>query len=267
MEDKGITSRDLSRILGLSQSTVSRALGDSPRVSAAARARVRNAATRLGYQPNALARGLSTRQTNLVGVVLSDSPGPFVTEMVRYLSQALERHGRRILLLHASNIADADMALQTLIAFHVDGVLFVSSVRRSQLPQKCLAAGIPQVLIDRSYDKVSSPMVETDNIAGGRLVGELFTTGGHRDLAYVLEREDSLSSIARDQDFREALAGADVIQIRRVIGRYTHDDEYAAGKTLQQSGKPPTAVFCTSDTMALGSTCRASLNGARIGAA
>lgn len=252
MVHKRVTSKDIARALNISQSTVSRALSLSPRVTEETRAAVLREAQRVGYQPNAIARGLITQQTKMVGVVAADVTNPFYPEILEQLAAELGTYGWQLLLFNAQRDRNADEQIPLLLAFQVDGVIFTAATLDSVAPGRCRAAGLPLVLLNRRTNDPSCDVVVSDNYAGGRMVADLFVDGGHTAVGFIAGREDTSTSKDREHGFFDALAERGVPRPLRQVGEYTHDGGFKAALALLQNPEPPTAIFCANDVVAIG---------------
>src|SRR5882757_10275598 len=110
----GVTSHDVARVLGVSQSTISRAFTVSASISERTKARVMEAATALGYQPNIIARSLTTRRTNIVAIVMANLTDPFYPVVLDALAQQIQARGFQTLLFVPSQGQGVDDVLPTL---------------------------------------------------------------------------------------------------------------------------------------------------------
>jgi DNA-binding LacI/PurR family transcriptional regulator len=110
-----VTARQLARVLGISQSTVSRAFTPGSNVAPVMRARVLEAAARFNYQPNVIARSLSTRRTGIVGIVMANMTNPFYPEVLEQLTRRLQESGLRSLLFNVPPGREIDTELLLLL--------------------------------------------------------------------------------------------------------------------------------------------------------
>jgi LacI family transcriptional regulator len=122
------TIHDVARQAGVSTGTVSRALNDHPEVNAETRARVLAAAARLGYQPDPLARGLVTRATTTIGLVLPDIAAPFFHELARGVEDVACAHGQLVVVCNTDRSAEKEgRYLRTLRAHRVGGLILAGA--------------------------------------------------------------------------------------------------------------------------------------------
>ncbi len=247
-----MTSTDVAVLAGVSASAVSRTYTEGASVAAATRARVRAAAEKLGYRPNAIARSLTTRRSNMIGIVVSDLGNPFYAQVLQGFGQELDAAGLRILLFPVPDAADVDAALPKLLQYNVDGVIIASATLSSEMAEVCAKSKTPVLLFDRYVYGAATSVVRCDNAEASRQVAELLLNTGHKRFAFMAGTENTSTSVQREQGFVGFLEQNGVGGIVRVVGGYSYDGGYAAGLRLLQSSAPPDAVFCANDDMAMG---------------
>ncbi len=246
-----VTSIDVARRAGVSQSAVSRTFTPGASVSEATRAKVMEAARALGYSPNAIARSLITRRSRMIGVIVAYLDNHYYPLLLETLSQRLQREGYHTLLFFTQTGAPVDTVLQEILQYQVDGIIMFSAVLSSDLADLCAAQGIPVVLFNRTVDDAAVSSVSSDNVAGGRLVGRFLAAGGHARVAYVAGVEDSSTSRDRERGLVEGLAEGGLALHARAVGGYTLDGARLAALALFDRADPPDAIFVASDHMAL----------------
>jgi LacI family transcriptional regulator len=261
-----ITSRDVAREAGVSQSTVSRAIRGDRRVAPQTRERVLAVVRRHGYTPNAAARSLITSRTYTIGVVVSDITNPFYPQLVDVLHDAFARSGYRLLLFNDRNDRASDEIAPQLQGGSVDGVVITSAMLGSTLAARCRAGGLPVVLLNRDVPGVDADRVISDNVAGGELAAATLLRLGHRRLAVINGPSNTSTSRDRLRGFLDGLARHDCPFDGRLLrgGDYSHATGHRALLDLITSESPPTGVFCANDVIALGALDAAHRAGLRV---
>jgi DNA-binding LacI/PurR family transcriptional regulator len=251
MQKRTASSADVARLAGVSRSAVSRTYTPGAYVSAETRQKVLAAAGMLGYRPNAIARTLSTRSSQLIGIVASDLANPFYAQMLATLSRLLQQRGYAILLLTAET-PDVDRLVRQLLDYQVDGVILPAATIGAEIAIELQRLGTPVVLVNRHlrHDLVSS--VTGDNIAGGAAIAELLAATGHRRIAYLAGHRDTDSvPDERGGSFREALLRHGIAIGACEVGEYRRDLATLATRRMLALDPRPDALFCANDTMAL----------------
>ncbi|MEM6664931.1 MAG: LacI family DNA-binding transcriptional regulator [Pseudomonadota bacterium] len=247
-----VTSLDVAREAGVSQSAVSRVFTPGASVSAKTADKVRRVASEMGYRPNALARSLITGKSRMIGLVVAYLENYFYPDALEKLSNALQAEGYHVLIFMASQSADnIDQVVQEILDYQVDGIVTASVAMSSGLAARCRAAGVPVVLFNRSQDDTTLPAVTADNLAGGRKVAEFLTAGGHRRIGYIAGWESASTQRDREAGFREGLAEAGQSLFTREVGNYDYAEAQAAARRMFAEPDWPDAVFVANDHMAI----------------
>lgn len=246
-----VRSVDVARLAGVSRSAVSRAFTEGAYIADVTRQKVLKAAAQLGYSPNAIARGLITRRSRIVGVVVADLANPFYAKVLEAICLRLQQQGLAPLLLSCRHSQDLDSLIPQLLAYQVDGVLIAASTLSSTLASRCAKAGRPVVLVNRYVSFASVSAVTCDNAGGGRQVADLLVQSGCRRIAFLAGMEDTSSSRDREKGFVARLSELHAPLHAREIGNYDYNDATIAVRRLLARRSPPDAIFCANDTMAI----------------
>lgn len=236
----------------MSQATVSLVLGGNPRarVAAATRERVIRAAEELGYRPNMVARGLVRGRSYALGVIVPDLANPFFVEVVRGIERVASAAGYAVLLCDARETSPA-RHLEALRGRLIDGVI-VDPLGVEGLPADALT-DLNLVVVDQPPERW--PGVASDAEGAGRLAAGHLLALGHREVAMIGPATDVHSFRMRERGFVRALREAGVPlpsgRLRRAPATVA-GGEAAMRALLPRRGPRPTAVFCTSDLLALG---------------
>ena len=244
------TSYDVAKLAGVSQSAVSRVYKDGASASSAMRKRVLDAAEQVGYRPNAIARGLITQRSNMVGVIIPRMTNLNYPEVLVELTQAFSLHGIRVLLFAIERESDTSAALDQLLQYQVDGVVTAAMLTSQQI-QLLDRAKIPVVFYNRSPKDGTVSAVRCDQEEGERwLVNEL-VAAGHSRIAIISGPADSAVSVERTQGAIKQLKELGIISPQMYEGDYSYDSGRAACSALLH-GTRPDAIIAANDMMAIG---------------
>jgi DNA-binding LacI/PurR family transcriptional regulator len=258
-----VTSVDLAQQLGISQSTVSRALSGDARIASKTRQKVQALAQQLGYTPNAMARSLSTRQSNLIGMVMSEMNSPFYPFVLEKLTERLHQLGWRVLLFTTDAQHEVDELLPLVLEYQCDGLLIASATLSSHMAETLRARGMPVVLFNRYSREAGTNAVCCDNFGGGRLVAQRLLEQ-HQHFAYIAGRENTSTNRDREQGFTQTLEQAGKTVLRE-SGNFTYAAGFAAMQRLLARSDAPDAVFCANDITAIGAIDAARERGVVVG--
>ena len=264
-----VTRDDVARRAGVSVATVSYVLNAGPKpVSAEKRKRVLDAVSQLGYRPNAIARSLRARRTNILGLIVPDSANPYFARLSRSIEDAAAERGYQVVVSNAAEDPEREAAqIEALLRLQVDGLLWVPadlSASHTGAPE-----GVPTVQVDRALpgaeDELGSDVIESDNALGGRLAAEHLIELGHRRIGFLSGPAEHLHTVERLRGARAALARAGgEPEVRH--GDFGYQSGYEAGRAwcALRAASRPTAVICANDAMALGVLCAAAETGVRV---
>lgn len=249
---KRATSYDVAELAGVSQSAVSRVFQDGASASKDMRDRVLSAANKLGYRPNAIARGLITQRSNMVAVVISRQTNLYYPEVLVQLTQRFSEHGIRVLLFTLEHERDIDSVLDQVLQYQVDGVVTAAILSSDQL-STVENAGIPVIFYNRTLPERLVNSVRCDQEEGERwLVSEL-VKAGHKRFAIVSGPDDSAVSMERTRGATIKLDELNVEDVLIVSGDYGYASGRAAfAEIVQRTDRLPDAVICANDVMAIG---------------
>ncbi len=246
-----VRSIDVARLAGVSRSAVSRAFTEGASVSMHTRRLVQEAAERLGYRPNAIARSLITNRSSLIGLLIADLKNPFYSSLLDTLCQKIQQADRATLLLSCEHAEDPDRLLSKLLSYQVEGVFMTAAVLSPFLARRCERLGKPIVVFNRYSEQDGISCVSCDHVASGRLVAEHLLGTGHRRIGLIGGPQSTASSRNREQGFLARLAEAGVEPYARDAGNYSHEGGLKAARRQLSLSPRPDAIFCTNDAMAL----------------
>ena len=251
MANEKVTSVDVARRAGVSQSAVSRVFTPGASASKGTTEKVRRAAAELGYRPNVLARSLITGRSRIIGLVVAYLENYFYPEAVERLSVALQEKGYHVLVFMAApTVGSVEGVLQEILDYQVDGLVLASVSMSSVLAGECQALGIPVVLFNRDQDDDRLSSVTTDNHAGGRAIADHLVELGRERIGYVAGFEGASTQRDRERGFREGLAATGRELYARGVGNFDHTEAQEATRRMFDRPDPPDAVFVCNDHMA-----------------
>ena len=247
-----VTSQDVAKLAGVSQSAVSRVFSPGRSVSTKMAAKVRAAADELGYRPNRLARSLITGQSKIIGLVVAYLENQFYPEALEKLSKSLQERGYHVMIFMAKlDDSNVDSLLSSLLDYRVDGIVMASVAVSNDLAARCEAEGIPVVLFNRSQKDERLSAVTSDNIQGAFKIAEFLVAGGHKRIGHIAGWSGASTQIDRERGFRLGLneAGVDLFAVE--VGNFHFDTAQEATRRMFSKSEIPDAVFVANDHMAL----------------
>ena len=251
MAKKRVTSIQVAKLAGVSQSAVSRVFTPGASVGKAARIRVHEAAKELGYRPNVLARSLITGRSRMIGLVVAYLDNYFYAEAVEKLSTELQQKGYHVLVFMVSKtLQGIDKVVHEILDYQVDGIIFASVSMSSDLTARCAEAGIPAVLVNRAQDDSRLSSVTADNISGGKKVASFLVAGGHKRISYIAGWEGASTQRDREKGFVDELRSHGLELYARGVGNFNSDEARRAARNMFGNNEKPDAVFVASDAMA-----------------
>ncbi|WP_166238186.1 catabolite control protein A [Paenibacillus turpanensis] len=251
-----VTIYDVAREAGVSMATVSRVVNNNPNVKPQTRKKVFEAIERLGYRPNAVARGLASKKTTTVGVVIPDISNPIFSEVARGIEDIANMYHYNIILCNADKRKDKEIrVVNTLLEKQVDGLLFMGGVVTEEHIQAFRTASVPIVLCATTDEKEMMPAVDIDHEAAAfDAVNELIRQG-HRKIAMISGTlQDPANGFARYQGYKRALEQAGIALRDEYVrvGNYRYESGLELTKYFVELEDRPTAIFTATDEMAIG---------------
>jgi DNA-binding LacI/PurR family transcriptional regulator len=257
---KRVTSYDVARVAGVSQSAVSRAFRPGLSVSDKTREKVMKAAKKLGYRPNAIARMLITQRSGMIAVIISSISNLIYPELLSRITDNLAIRGAKVLLFTLDSADQLDNLLEQLWTYQVDGVIALAAHFDHEDIEKFEEHNIPVVLYNRQVPDHPVNTVNVDHAQGVRqLVDRLVAAGNRR---YLVLSGPTHSDVANDR--REIALdqlrhhGFDDVPV--LYGDYSYESGKRCFAEWMESNDAPDAVICSNDTMAIGCIDEARVN-------
>ena len=261
--------RDVARVAGVSVTTVSHVLNETPntRTSESTRARVRDAAKELGYSPNRLARGLRTRTSGMIGLLTEEiATTPHAGRIILGAQEAASRHNLTLAIVnsHLNAGAAASRAnARALVDRQVDGIISATVYQQEVQVPKDLRS-VPAVLIGAVDQQGLVPAVLPDERTGIGAAVDLLVSSGHTRIAFADAAEDVPATRGRLLGYRDAMRAHGLDAGMKAVGEGQARGGYAAALELLSRPDRPTAIVCYNDRMAWGAYRAAAELGLRI---
>lgn len=251
---ENVTIKDVARESGVNISTVSRSLSGSYGVHPTTRERVLDAARRLKYRPNRVARGLATGRSNTIGLVISDIRNPYFAEVARGAEDAAHKAGCDLVLCNSDLDPDKQMRyVHSLVEKRVDGLIMNSVATLNDEQQRQLVdANLPVVLLNRPGTGVPFSTVAADNYAGGRLAAAHLLELGHTAIGHAGGPKRHRNLAERAAGFLSALEEDGRVTPAVIYGDPSFIGGHEMGRQLVSDHPEVTAIFAGNDVIALG---------------
>lgn len=247
-----ITLKDVAERAGVSRAAVSRTFTPGASVAPATRARVEKAASELGYSPNLLARSLTTRKTQLVGLVSNNFHNPVFVQIFDLFTRGLQEAGLRPLLVNLSEETDPGRSLNLMKQYSADGVIIASSHVPDDFAVAFQQAGMPVVhSFGRATRAPVVPVAGIDNVEAGRIAARTLIARGYRRIGFMGGPVTASTTQDRRLGFREVADAAGIDVSVSYAGAYG----FAQGRAEMQrllGGSWAEAYFCADDVLSIG---------------
>ena len=247
--------KDVAERARVSVSTVSHVLNGTRKVSEKTRGEVLAAVEELSYRPNLLAKGLKTRRTYTIGLLIPDIRNSFFTSVVRGVEDVALSRGYHLFLCNTDEDPEReDEYVRELARKRVDGLMVAPSARREADIRRLRGEGVPFVLVDRDVEGVDADVVGVDNRAGMRLIAEHLVELGHQRMAMISGPLDKASGYERHLGLRDALSdlGVELDDSLVRFGDFRTSSGREGARELLSLSSPPTALITANNQMTLG---------------
>ena len=251
-----VTIYDVAREANVSMATVSRVVNGNPNVKPATRKKVLEVIDRLGYRPNAVARGLASKKTTTVGVIIPDISNIFYAELARGIEDIATMYKYNIILSNSDQNAEKELhLLNTMLGKQVDGILFLGGHISEEHVHEFERSPVPIVLAGAVEETNKVPSVNIDYKAASFDAVKELLDKGHKRIGFVSGPfHDTINMKFKLEGYRQALAGAGIEYNDELVieGEYTYDSGLEAWQKFSELDDRPTAIFVGNDETALG---------------
>jgi LacI family transcriptional regulator len=253
-----VTIKDIARELGISPSTVSRALKDHPDISPETKKAVNELAEKLNYQPNIVALSLRQSKTNTIGVIIPEIVHFFFSTVISGIEDVAYSAGYNVILTQSNESFQREVTdMKALFNSRVDGMLISVSRETTNFEhiESMVAKGVPMVFFDRVYDHVSSSKVIVDDLSGAKDATMHLIDQGCKRIAHLEGPPNLDITKQRLEGYIEALNEHKMAIDKSLIASCplgTIEEGKIATEKLLSMDNPPDAIFATNDPAAMG---------------
>ncbi|HFK6176614.1 TPA: catabolite control protein A [Listeria monocytogenes] len=251
-----VTIYDVAREANVSMATVSRVVNGNPNVKPVTRKKVLDVINQLGYRPNAVARGLASKRTTTVGVIIPDISNVFYAELARGIEDIATMYKYNIILSNSDENEDKELqVLNTLLGKQVDGIIYMGERISEQLQEEFDRSPAPVVLAGAVDMENKFASVNIDYKQATKEAVKRFVDNGHKQIAFVsgslnepVNREMKLAG------YKEALeeAGISYQEDYIIEAKYNYNAGVKVWAELSALSKKPNAVVVADDELAIG---------------
>lgn len=251
-----ITIYDVAREANVSMATVSRVVNGNQNVKPATRKKVLDCIERLGYRPNAVARGLASKKTTTIGVIVPDISKSYYAELSRGIADIATMYEYNIILSNSDKRMTREMELlDDLLGKQVDGLIFMSDSLSEEIKNEMATANVPIVLAGTLDSSTDLATVNIDHEQAAYDAVKKLIDNGHKRIAHVsgpLTRD--INRYCKKVGYERALldAGLPIYEEYFIETDNTYDDAYEKWRLLRKLEEKPTAIFAGNDDIAVG---------------
>jgi LacI family transcriptional regulator len=270
MKFNQVTIKDIARELGISPSTVSRALKDHPDISTETKKAVNALAEKLNYQPNIVALNLRQKKTNTIGVIIPEIVHFFFSTVISGIEDIAYQAGYNVILAQSNESYQREVTdMKALFNSRVDGMLLSLSRETTNFDhiESIISKGVPIVFYDRMYNSPTSSKVIVDDYAGAKEAVLHMIDQGCNRIAHLMASPNLMISADRLKGYEDALKERNIKLNKELIidcpsGSF-EEGKRAIKKALDMPN-PPDAIFATNDPMAMGAMMAIKEKGMKI---
>jgi DNA-binding LacI/PurR family transcriptional regulator len=260
---KPITIKDIAEKLNVSVATVSRAMRNSPEIKKETKQAVLKMAKEMDYHPNLLASSLSSKRSNIIGVVVPTINRYFWSNSIAGIENIAYEKGYKVMIFQSGESYEKEVAIvETLANSRVDGIIIAFSKETQTFDhiQHILDREIPVVLFERTCESINTSIIKTDDITGATKMVNHLIERGKKTIAYMGGPMALGVCRERYEGYKKALDQAG-IQVHQTLVVELEDFTFElAGKALEFLWKQhpkPDAIFCFADILAIGALHKA----------
>lgn len=251
-----ITIKDIAKRVGVSHSTVSRALRVNKLVSSETAKRIRQVAKEMGYRPSAVARSLKTKRTQVLGVIVSNISDPFFSEILNGIEVSAQAGGYSLFIAASQHDPIKERQIvQTMMEQRTDGVIICSSSFSPEHGRQLLSYGFPVVVVNHQASESFNYSIYHDDVDGSYQVTQHLNSLGHKRIAYLGNAQSGRTTQDRLRGFMDAMAASNLEVPESYIHHVEGGDPILGQESIEYFKlivPRPTAIVCFNDMLAIG---------------
>lgn len=263
-----VTIKDIAKILGISVSTVSRALKDHPDINADTKREVQELAKRLNYSPNTIALSLRNRKSFSIGIIIPEIVHHFFSSVISGIEQVANQNGYNIIIMQSNESYEREVSIaQTAMNTRIDGVLISMSKTTHEYKhfQELQKAGIPIVFFDRICGAIDTDRVVVDDFQGAYSAVEHLISTGCKRIAHLSAPQHLQIAQKRQLGYVQALKDHHLpVEEELIIACDNQVDAKIIGKQLMEMKNRPDGIFAVNDMTAAGAMYAVKRAGFRV---
>ena len=265
--DMDTTIKDIAEQANVSFATVSRALNNKYGVKQDTRRKVLEVARNLNYRPNAIARGLVTKQTNTIGLIIPDIKNPFFPEVAGGIEECAADLGYNVFLCNTNWSQEREeQYIDLLSERRVDGLIVAPTGDSIDLLDDVIHEKLPVVYVSRAPEGTDRSYVVIDNVRGGFLATKHLIEAGYRTIGFIGASQDEATCGERFEGYRTAFEKYGMTIADKYVkqGDFKQKSGYNLVREMLDGGDYPRAIFAVNDLLALGAIQAVKNKGLRV---
>ncbi|ULL13512.1 LacI family transcriptional regulator [Paenibacillus sp. H1-7] len=248
------TIKDVAKLAGVSVATVSRVINKNGYVNDGTKVKVDEAIRKLQYEPNAMARGLATRKTETIALILPDISNPFFPELARAVEDVARTYGYTVILCNSDSEANKEKEyIHILKQRYIDGILFSSHSLKAEDVELMNKENIPFVVLDRAPVQVDCPVVRSKNFEGAQIAVQHLLDVGCSKIAHIYGPQEMATARERLMGYEDSVKHFDWFTPSLLVeGDFSIEGGKRAIELLMSRHPDVDGIFAGNDLMALG---------------
>ena len=258
---RSVNIQDIAREAGVGKATVSRVINGKGYVSRETAEKVRSVMQHYHYQPSALARSLSRRESDAIGLIIPEANNPFFSGLLTGVSEIMDKCGYTLILRTSGNAKDRDYkALDAMRYQRVKGLIYVPACNYEEdadfdeMASRLNDLGGPYVILDRPINRLDCDCVLSDNFSGAYAATEALVHAGHKSIGVIAGNVQLMIGRERLEGYRKAMLqnGLTLRKPFMLTGTFGQEEAYRQVTELMRQPERPTAFFIANNHSEIG---------------